>query len=556
MSVDNIEKLYKYFDILESAKDKIDQHEAEYLAILEAVKGEQKEKRLASQFIARLFKHFPMYADMALGAQLNLCSDTDVAIRKQATKDLPAFCKDNKEYTQKVADILAQLLQSKDSLELIVVQNSLLAVLKSDPQGAFAGIFNQILHGEDIVRERCIKFLSTKIKQLGSDILTKDIEDQLIENCKKVLQDVTCEEFHTLMSILSSTRLGKAVSGHKQLVDIVVEQSELDGNFEVNREEDDHRERLMQCLAIAMPYFSSQVDSSRFVAFICDKVLPVFNQLTSSKDVLLNTSSTEVQLDLLKALSELMVHCHSLDIPEKRAQRVYNVLLDYMPIPPDCDTTTESPSLQFSHVECLLYTYHSLMRMASKTTAVIEESMQGEALKDFRVRLQYFARGVQAYIKILKDALKGKTDAELKSEENQLKVAALRTTSNINILIKDLFHTPPSYKSQITLSWILPGSKRQRIVEPEYNTIKSSNFKRHTPITFESSPIKRTRNVASSESRRQGSAYANGQKMYIPPSGKYSTKVTSYVPSNSFRGRGGRGNKPFEIAIFFQIDLQ
>lgn len=58
------------------------------------------------------------------------------------------------------------------------------------------------------------------------------------------------------MSILSSTRLGKAVSGHKQLVDIVVEQSELDGNFEVNREEDDHRERLMQCLAIAMPYFS------------------------------------------------------------------------------------------------------------------------------------------------------------------------------------------------------------------------------------------------------------------------------------------------------------
>lgn len=55
-------------------------HEAEYLAILEAVKGEQKEKRLASQFIARLFKHFPMYADMALGAQLNLCSDTDVAV--------------------------------------------------------------------------------------------------------------------------------------------------------------------------------------------------------------------------------------------------------------------------------------------------------------------------------------------------------------------------------------------------------------------------------------------------------------------------------------------
>lgn len=70
--------------------------------------------------------------------------------------------------------------------------------------------------------------------------------------------------------------------------------------------------------------------------------------------------------------------------------------------------------------------------------------------------------------------LQGKTDAELKSEENQLKVAALRTTSNINILIKDLFHTPPSYKSQITLSWILPGSKRQRVSKHFNNHYLSS----------------------------------------------------------------------------------
>lgn len=79
-----------------------------------------------------------------------------------------------------------------------------------------------------------------------------------------------------------------------------------------------------------------------------------------------------------------------------------------MPAPPDCDTSADSPSLQFSHVECLLYSYHALMKMASKTSTgvPIEEELQGEALKDFRVRLQYFARGVQAYIKILKDALK------------------------------------------------------------------------------------------------------------------------------------------------------
>lgn len=68
-------------------------------------------------------------------------------------------------------------------------------------------------------------------------------------------------------------------------------------------------------------------------------------------------------------------------------------------------------------------------------------------------RLQYFARGIQGYIKKLREALQGKTGDELKTEENKIKVVALKTTSNINTLIKDLFHTPPNYKSTISLSW-------------------------------------------------------------------------------------------------------
>jgi hypothetical protein len=67
--------------------------------------------------------------------------------------------------------------------------------------------------------------------------------------------------------------------------------------------------------------------------------------------------------------------------------------------------------------------------------------------------LQYFARGIQGYIKKLREALQGKTSDELKTDENKIKVVALKTTSNINTLIKDLFHSPPSYKSIISLSW-------------------------------------------------------------------------------------------------------
>lgn len=39
------------------------------------------------------------------------------------------------------------------------------------------------------------------------------------------------------------------------------------------------------------------------------------------------------------------------------------------------------------------------------------------------------------------------------SEENKLKIAALKTTSNINTLIRDIFRTPPSFKSKVQLSF-------------------------------------------------------------------------------------------------------
>jgi hypothetical protein len=50
-------------------------------------------------------------------------------------------------------------------------------------------------------------------------------------------------------------------------------------------------------------------------------------------------------------------------------------------------------------------------------------------------------------------ALEGKTGEALKTDENKIKVVALKITSNINALIRDLFHNPPSYKSILTLSW-------------------------------------------------------------------------------------------------------
>lgn len=100
--MDNIEHLYKCYEILSDAGDKISevslnikenekhnficisfcffQHVSEYKDILKAVKGSSKEKRLASQFIGKFFKHFPDLSDTAIDAQLDLCEDDDMQV--------------------------------------------------------------------------------------------------------------------------------------------------------------------------------------------------------------------------------------------------------------------------------------------------------------------------------------------------------------------------------------------------------------------------------------------------------------------------------------------
>nr|CAD7266999.1 unnamed protein product [Timema shepardi] len=619
------------------------QHADEYLEILMAVKGSSKEKRLASQFIARFFKHFPTYADQAIEAQLDLCEDEDIAIRKQAIKDLPSLCKDSKDHTHKISDILAQLLQAEESTELAAVHNSLMTLLKIDAKGTLSGLFSQIINGDDLIRERCIKFVTSKIKSLGHEVITKEVEDYLITECKKVLQDVNAEEFYQLLELLSWTRLGQTVAGQQELVDMIAEQADLNQDFEPQSPDNENMDRLLHCFKLALPYFSvstflacfsvstflacfklvlpyfsvstilaclsvstilaclsvstilacfsvstflacfsvstilacfsvstflacfsvstilalilceyipslllceynpsllvceyipslllceynlacfsvstflacfsSQVNSTRFVSYVCEQVLPRLGEVKVQEE------GSNPQLELLKLFAELCTHCGALDNADAKLDKIFNKLLDYMPLPPDIDPENPNqpePRLEFSHVECLMYAYHRLGKQSPDTL-----TKDPDRLKDFKLRLQYFARGIQGYIKKLREALHGKTAEELKTEENKIKVIALKTTSNINTLIKDLFHSPPSFKSVISLSW------KPTTGAAKDGGTSSSGQKRHTPITF-SSDSPSSKHYKTEKSQRE---------IYQPPSGKYSTK-----PRTSSRAEEG-----------------
>lgn len=510
-----IEDLYRCYGVLADAKDP-SQHKDSYQVILDGVKGSAKEKRLAAQFIPKFFSSFPDMADGAINAQLDLCEDEDVSIRRQAIKELPRFA--TVENTFRVADILTQLLQTDDSAEFNQVNVALLSIFKIEAKGTLAGLFSQILQGDDVVRERAIKFLSTKLKTLPEDVMTKEVDDYVFAETKKVLEDVTGEEFVLLMRVVSGLRALQTVSGRQQLVELVVEQAFLEQAL--NPADPDTVDRLLQCTRQALPLFSKNVHSTRFVTYFCEHVLPNLSALTSP------VAELDIQLEVLKLMAEMSPFCGDMEKLEANLNMLFSKLLEFMPLPPEEaengeNSANEEPKLQFSYVECLLFSFHQL---GKKLPDFLLEKVDAERLKDFKIRLQYFARGLQVYIRQLRVALQGKTGDALKTDENKIKVVALKITNNINVLIKDLFHNPPSFKSTVTLSW-KPVQKPEAQQPPKRQAAD--------PVVSPTSAKKQL-----PPQPRRGA-----QQIYNPPSGKYSATIGTftYEQRGGFRGGRGRG---------------
>lgn len=477
MDSDKIEKLYIQYEILAESKDP-SQHEEVYRTILASTQGNAKEKKLVCQFIPKFFPHYPQLSKMALEAYFDLCEDNDVAIRKEAIKGLAQLCREMKQYTKRIADILAQLLQATDSGEVSIVRESLITVIKSDPVSALKGVFNQIKNGDDKVREKTIKFLATRVRRLPSSTFSPEVQDVFIAEIKETFQDATSEEIPLLFGLLLWTRLGKNTVGRKLILDIVLSYLEADKAILIVDERYSLK-RFITFAVTAKTLFTSDINSNKYLVFFCKEVLPKFMSITGAMD------GSGCAIALLKLLAEVATYSKDLKDIDDLIDEVFAILTEFLPCPSE-DEQDVYKRLQFSSVECLLYTLHHMMR-ASPTYF----SDKTEKLKDFRIRLLYFFRASQAYVKTLEDALKKKK----KDDEDRVKIVALKTISNINTLIKDFFHNPPSQKSSIVLSWL-----------------STENF-----------PAKRKATSANrGEKILKGD---DGQHTYQPPIGKYSQNL-------------------------------
>ena len=59
------------------------------------------------------------------------------------------LCRESKDFLPKIADVLSQLLQTQDSSELAVIQNSLMSLFRKEAKGRYnyaIEFFCKILH--------------------------------------------------------------------------------------------------------------------------------------------------------------------------------------------------------------------------------------------------------------------------------------------------------------------------------------------------------------------------------------------------------------------------
>uniref|UniRef100_S4PRT4 Apoptosis inhibitor n=1 Tax=Pararge aegeria TaxID=116150 RepID=S4PRT4_9NEOP len=349
------------------------------------------------------------------------------------------------------------------------------------------------------------------------------------------------------MDLLIWSKLGKTPAGKKELTQLIAALAFTPEDW--HPEDPEYIDRLIQCTQHALPLFTAQVESTQFVNIFCDHVLGRW------KDIAARSGENDLKLELLKIFAEVTEHCGEIENAEDKIKTTYDMLLNYLPEAPvekeeekaaktendenkPEDTKSAAPSLQFSHVECALFALHSLCRKAPDALGA-----DAARIKSLRLRLQYTARLTQGYIKKLKEVTQGKKGEDANTEENKLKLVALKTTSNINTLIRDIFRTPPSFKSKVQLSFQSKKAEKEAThsIEAEEVDKQTSVSKRHRPITFDN------RDQKESPEKRPRSGDRN-LKMYTPPSGKYSSRLNNsgrFSGSNYGRGRGGYGRRDF-----------
>ncbi|CAF1288023.1 unnamed protein product [Rotaria magnacalcarata] len=441
-----VDRIYDLYNVLNDKNGTNNSSEAldAYKNLIEAIKQGPQEKKLALQFIAKFCKNFPAEMTKTIEAVIDLCEDEDIIIRKLAIKEFPTLVRASNDTLPRVIGVLIQLLQSNDTTEVTQVQNSIMTIYHINPKETISGILSEIQRSqEDLLRKRALRFICSRIATLDETDLPKDIEEHLVKTCKDIALELDAEEFVTIIKLLSTLRSMQTLIARQELVNMIISQCHLEQGW--NGVDTDRLSLVATFMGHAMSLLSKNVHSTKFVVFMLDYVIEHIEKLPLSSDD---------KLDLFRILAEMCPFCTEFDRPKERLAKLFNVLMTFLPEPPvesEAGTTTDAtPDFQFSFIECLSYGLHQLSRKYPDFLIAEENE---ERVKDFRLRLRYLYRGASSYTTQLKNALNGKVEGEDQEEQKKTRLIAYKICSNVQIMIRDLCRSPPSFKSNIVLSW-------------------------------------------------------------------------------------------------------
>ncbi|KAL3503158.1 hypothetical protein ACH5RR_037607 [Cinchona calisaya] len=501
----DIEKLYEFGERLNEAKDK-SQHKEDYECILAAANGSVKAKQLSAMLIPKFFKYFPQISEQALDQHLYLCEDEELGVRVQAIRGLPLFCKDTPEHLSKIVDILAQLLVTGENVERDAVNKALMSLLRQDVRMSLTALFKHVgsteersaeeLSSWENVREKVLCFIKEKVFPLKAELLKpqEELERHIANLVKQNLQDVTAVEFEMFVNFLKSLSLfGQNASAERvqELVEIIEGQADLDAQFDVS--DGDHIDRFISCLCMALPFFIRGASSSKFINYLSKQIVPVFDKLPEER-----------KLDLLKTLAECSLYATPQD-SRQFLPSVVQLLKKYM-------VRRKIEEMNFTHIECLLYTFHHLAHKTPNVTNSLcgYKIVTGqpsdrlgedfsEQFKDFTERLTTIEDLARSMIKKLTQGMadhnKAMTAAKTEEEKDDIKTqkqsatSGLKSCNNILAMALPLHSKSPSFigDQKINLSWkevtkpsVLPPatSAGQKRTAAAFNGANTSSMKK------------------------------------------------------------------------------
>ncbi|KAJ0240104.1 Apoptosis inhibitory protein 5 [Hirschfeldia incana] len=429
-------------------------------------KTSMKAKQLASQLIPRYFKFFPTLSTDAFHAHVDCIEDGDLGVRVQAIRGLPLFCKDTPDMISKIVDVLVQLLNTEEPVERDAVHKALMSLIRQDPKASLTALFTHAgvtPTTDDQIREKALNFIRDKVFPIKAELLKpqEEMERHITDLIKQSLEDVTGEEFKMFVDFLTSLGIfgGKAPQERMQeLVEIIEGQADLNAQFDIS--DTDHIDRFISCLQLALPFFARGAPTSRFLNYLNNHIVPVFDKLPEER-----------KLDLLKALADISPYTTAQEA-RQMLPSIVQLLKNYMP------ARKTAEEMNFTYVECLLYAFHHLAHKVPNATNSLcgykivtgqPSDRLGEDFsevnKDLTERLTTVEDLTKTTMKKLTQGMSelnkamsaAKTDEEKGSikTKKQNTTSGLRTCNNILAMTKPLHAKVPSFigDTNMNLSW-------------------------------------------------------------------------------------------------------